>query len=150
MKFGQAFDLAVDGARITARGWNGKGMWFAVEPGDPPAADPPIVPPVFPLYTGPDLGVRRPHLYLSDAQGHRVPWTPSQTDLFRDDYELAPGFWDEPVAAWGGDAVARARETGALLVMTGDDGDPYPDGTPEDVEEVRPRWVYVPVAGGEP
>ena len=147
MKIGEAIEAAIGGARITAPGWNGKDMWFAVEAGDVPAGRP--APPLLPVYTGPGLGEARPYLYLHDAQGHRVPWLPSMSDLFRDDYELAPGFCGEPVRAWGLTALAIAKTEGLVLTGSGPpddnfeyDGDSYSDDAGYDWTWAR--WIYLP------
>lgn len=148
MNFGDAFKAAINGARITAPGWNGKGMWFAAEAGDmaPGLAQAPLLP----VHVGPALGVRRPYLYLRDAQGHHVPWCPSMTDLFRDDYDLAPGFYGEPVRAWGLIAIEVGTVEGAVLTGSGPpdeaknyDGDAFSDDASADWSWAR--WVYLPV-----
>jgi len=147
MNIGEAIGAAVRGARITTGAWNGKGMWFAAEAGDVAHGLP--TPPLLPVYVGPALGVARPYLYLRDAQGHRVPWLPSMTDLFRDDYELAPGFVGEPVRAWGLDAIELGRKEGAVLLGSGPpneddnyDGDEFSDQASADWSWAR--WVYLP------
>jgi len=150
MNFGEAFEAALQGARITAPGWNGKGMWFSAQAGD--VAQGLAEPPFLPVYIGPALGVNRPHLYLHDAQGHHVPWLPSMTDLFRTDYELAPGFYGEPVRAWGCAAIEIGRRGAAVLMGSGPpdednkgdgyDGGPYSDDANADWSWAR--WVYLP------
>jgi hypothetical protein len=59
------------GEEVTRAGWNAPGQWVAVcEPDDKS-----------------DMDV--PYCYLHNAQGKNVPWTPSQGDLFADDWRLA-------------------------------------------------------------
>jgi hypothetical protein len=63
-----------DGSRVARAGWNGKGMWLALE------------------HPAPALGalkVTLPYVYMSTAQGDIVPWTCSQSDLLATDWELA-------------------------------------------------------------
>jgi hypothetical protein len=139
--FGEALRLAIRGAAITSPGWNGKGTWWAVRAGDALSGEP------LPVYTGPDLGVCRPYLYMRDAQGHEVPWTPSHTDLFRTDYELAPDGVGDPVRAWGLDAIEIAEREGLLLCGQDDDGDELVDLSAEDARDLR--WVWLPVDAAE-
>lgn len=139
MEFGDAFRLAKRGARITSPSWNGKGMWFGVNPGDAPPgmADPPLIPP----YTGPELGMQRPSLFLRDATGRESPWVPNMIDLFKDDWELAPGPHGEPVRAWGLDALEVAEREGLYCEGIDADGDCFEEHEPGDRSGVR--WIYV-------
>lgn len=68
MNFGQAIEALKSGARVTREGWNGKGMWIALQVPDEHSK------------------MRRPYLYMSDAQGLLVPWLASQTDILAEDW----------------------------------------------------------------
>lgn len=74
---GETFDIgrAVkemrDGKRVRRTGWNGKGMWLALQTPDA------------------NSKMSLPYVYMSTAQGNLVPWLCSQTDLLATDWELA-------------------------------------------------------------
>ena len=61
-----------NGARVRREGWNGKGMWLALQQPDS---------------TG--IKMTLPYVYMSTAQGDLVPWLCSQTDLLAHDWESA-------------------------------------------------------------
>ena len=76
MTFSEALDLVKKGKKVQRAGWNGKGMWVAMQ--------------------APDAGSKNtlPYLYLqypADAKVYpnaRVPWLASQTDLLADDWRV--------------------------------------------------------------
>lgn len=59
------------GLKVRRRGWNGRGMWLAIQT--------------------PDLNFKmsHPYVYMSTADGYLVPWLCSQTDLLATDWEAA-------------------------------------------------------------
>lgn len=59
------------GHKIRRAGWNGKGMWLALQVPDAHSK------------------MNLPYVYMSTAQGDLVPWLCSQTDLLAIDWELA-------------------------------------------------------------
>lgn len=71
MDFSQALDRIKDGLRLCRSGWNGKGMYIAIQI--------------------PDAGSMNtlPYIYMIVVGGDRVPWLASQTDLLADDWILA-------------------------------------------------------------
>lgn len=61
------------GCRYARAGWNGRNMWIALHVPDPTSK------------------MTRAFIYMSDADGHLVPWTASQTDTLATDWvELQP------------------------------------------------------------
>lgn len=78
MVFGQALSLVKQNHRVSRAGWNGKGMWIAIQR------------PV----SGSQM--TSAFIYIKGAAGERIPWLPSQADLLAEDWEVLP---DEPVAA---------------------------------------------------
>jgi len=60
-----------DGLRVRRSGWNGKGMWLALQVPDEHSK----------------MGL--PYVYMSTVTGALVPWLCSQTDLLAEDWELA-------------------------------------------------------------
>jgi hypothetical protein len=58
------------GQRVSREGWNGKGMWLALQT--------------------PDSGSKMtlPYIFMSTAQGDLVPWLASQTDLLAEDWSV--------------------------------------------------------------
>lgn len=85
MDFGEALTAVKAGARITRRGWNGKGMFLYLVPGS-----------VFTVSRPPLLGFYEegtevsylPHIDMRTADGSCVPWLASQTDLLAGDWEV--------------------------------------------------------------
>lgn len=70
--FADALMAAMDGQRITRRGWNGPNQYVTSQ--------------------HPDRGSKmtRPYLCLKNAQNDLVPWVPSQGDLFAHDWAVLP------------------------------------------------------------
>lgn len=54
---------------VTRKGWNGKGMYLALQIPDSGSAN------------------TLPYIWIKTAQGGRVPWVASQTDLLALDWE---------------------------------------------------------------
>ncbi len=71
--FGCALDSLRDGARLQRAGWNGKGMWIALQT--------------------PDAGSKMtmPYIFMSTADGQFVPWLASQTDILAEDWQFFEG-----------------------------------------------------------
>jgi len=68
MDFSTALQNIKEGARAFRSGWNGKGMFVA-------------------LAQAPETCfITRPYLYMFTAEGERVPWLASQTDLLAEDW----------------------------------------------------------------
>ncbi len=67
--FGKALDAMRLGLKVARAGWNGKGMWIALQTPDEHSK------------------MTRPYIYMKDAQGMLVPWLASQTDLLAEDWE---------------------------------------------------------------
>jgi hypothetical protein len=70
MDFCWALQQLRHGNRVTRDGWNGKGIWVALQTPDEHSK------------------MRRPYLYLSPMDGELVPWAPGQSDLFASDWRL--------------------------------------------------------------
>jgi len=66
--FEQALAWVKDGKRIARLGWNGTGMWVALQVPDEHSK------------------MTLPYLYLSTVGGKLVPWLASQTDLLASDW----------------------------------------------------------------
>ncbi len=62
-----------NGQRVRRAGWNGKGMWLALQVPDA------------------NSKMTLPYVFMSTAQGDLVPWLCSQTDLLATDWEIATG-----------------------------------------------------------
>lgn len=67
--FSEALAAAKDMKTITRQGWNGRGQFVFLIPGN--------------TVEGQTL---LPYLALSNVQGEIVPWAPSQGDLLADDW----------------------------------------------------------------
>lgn len=70
MSFGEALDALRTGQRVTRSGWNGKGMWVALQTPDSHSK------------------MSLPYIYMRTADGHNVPWLASQTDILAFDWEF--------------------------------------------------------------
>lgn len=65
------------GHKVRRKGWNGKGMWIALQTPDENSK-----------MTLPYVYMRYPVDHPAYPQGSRVPWLASQTDLLSEDWEL--------------------------------------------------------------
>ncbi len=79
MTFSQALDLLKSGHAVSRTGWNGKGMWLALQRPDEHSK-----------MTLPYLYLNYPEGSTAYPNGARVPWLASQTDLLSDDWSAAP------------------------------------------------------------
>jgi len=70
MDFSAALDYLKCTNRVSRSGWNGKGMWIALQEPDK------------------NSKMSLPYIYMRTAQGDLVPWLASQTDLLADDWTL--------------------------------------------------------------
>ena len=66
--FGWALSRLRLGMKVCRTGWNGKGMWLALQVPD--------------YHSKMSL----PYIYMSTAQGDLVPWLASQTDVLATDW----------------------------------------------------------------
>lgn len=76
MDIGWAVSFMDEGGRVRRAGWNGKGMWLALERPNPKPGQ---------------LNMTLPFVYMSTVQSDIVPWLCSQTDLLAGDWEEADG-----------------------------------------------------------
>ena len=70
MNFGQAITSLKAGEMVRRSGWNGKGMYLALQV--------------------PDAGSKMslPYIYMSTVDRQMVPWLASQTDMLSEDWEV--------------------------------------------------------------
>jgi len=82
MTFGLAIEAIKKGHRVIRRGWNGKGIFIALQTPDANSAN-----------TLPYIYIDTRQLITSnpDAPKGRVPWLASQTDMLAEDYEILEG-----------------------------------------------------------
>lgn len=66
--FSVALSALKAGARAAREGWNGKGMWIALQKPDEHSK------------------MTLPYIYMSTVTGDLVPWLASQTDILADDW----------------------------------------------------------------
>lgn len=66
--FGEAINRLKAGKRVAREGWNGKGMWLALQVPDAHSK----------------MGL--PYIYMRTAGGPLVPWLASQTDVLSEDW----------------------------------------------------------------
>lgn len=66
--FSEALVSLKSGRTVARIGWNGKGMWIALQTPDEHSK------------------MSLPYIYMSTADGSLVPWLASQTDLLADDW----------------------------------------------------------------
>ena len=79
MTFGKALELLKTGAKVTRRGWNGKGIFIMLQ-----------MPDAHSKMTHPYIYIDSTGLQTSnpDAPKDRVPWLASQTDMLSEDWEI--------------------------------------------------------------
>ena len=70
MNFGDAITALKQGLKVARHGWNGKGMWLALQRPDAHSK------------------MSLPYIYMSTVQGDLVPWLASQTDMLAEDWEV--------------------------------------------------------------
>lgn len=70
MNFGQAIEAMKTGAKVTREGWNGKGMWLALQVPDQHSK------------------MQQPYIYMCPVGGKLVPWLASQSDMLAEDWQV--------------------------------------------------------------
>jgi hypothetical protein len=87
--FGWALGMLRAGRRLQRAGWNGKGMWIALQKGYPDGI--PINANTAEATGLPAGTVCKflPYLMMRTATGDFVPWLASQTDILAQDWALA-------------------------------------------------------------
>ena len=77
MDFGAALNVIRAGGKTHRSGWNGKGMWLALQK------------------PGPETMMTHPYIYMEYPKGHkahpngcRVPWLASQADILASDWSI--------------------------------------------------------------
>jgi len=68
--FGFALEMLRSGEIVRRSGWNGKGMWIALQVPDAHSK------------------MSLPYIYMSTVTGDLVPWLASQTDMLAEDWEV--------------------------------------------------------------
>lgn len=68
MNFGDAICALKAGKHVARNGWNGKGMWLALQRPDA------------------NSKMTLPYVYMKTADGQVVPWLASQTDVLAEDW----------------------------------------------------------------
>lgn len=66
--FGWALQMLRGGKKVAREGWNGKGMWLALQVPDEHSK------------------MSLPYIYMRTAGGQLVPWLASQTDMLGEDW----------------------------------------------------------------
>lgn len=85
MNFCLAIEAAKKGAKITRRGWNGKGMFLYYVPEGRYPARTDAAKSIAAEDGKVDYGA---YIAMKTAQGNVVPWLASQTDILADDWEV--------------------------------------------------------------
>ena len=70
LDFSRALDALKSGLKVSRAGWNGKGMWIALQRSTPTSK------------------MTLPYLYMSTADRNLVPWLASQTDILAEDWQV--------------------------------------------------------------
>ena len=73
MNFGGALEELKKGEVLTRKAWNGPGQWVAQQIPDSKSK------------------MKRRYLYICTVEGALVPWVPSITDIFAEDWGVVPG-----------------------------------------------------------
>jgi hypothetical protein len=70
MNFGQSLEQLKLGSKVSRSGWNGKGMWIALQVPDAHSK------------------MSLPYIYMKTVDGKLVPWLASQTDVLAEDWSI--------------------------------------------------------------
>ena len=70
MSFSQALIALKTHQKVCRTGWNGKGMWLALQ-----------IPDAYSKMT-------LPYIYMKTADDNLVPWLASQTDILAEDWQI--------------------------------------------------------------
>jgi hypothetical protein len=70
--FGGALSALRNRRKVARDGWNGKGMWLALQVPDA------------------NSKMTLPYIYMKTVQGDLVPWLASQTDILAEDWTVLP------------------------------------------------------------
>ena len=70
LNFGQAIEAMKMGSKVARDGWNGKGMWIALQVPDQHSK------------------MQRPYIYMCPVDGKLVPWVASQSDMLANDWNI--------------------------------------------------------------
>lgn len=70
MNFSKALECLRNGAKVARSGWNGRGMWLALQVPDAHSK------------------MTLPYIYMSTVTADLVPWLASQTDILADDWSV--------------------------------------------------------------
>jgi Protein of unknown function (DUF2829) len=94
--FAEALDVLRQGGRVWREGWNGKGMWLALQHGYPDGV--PINANTAKATGLPEGTIRvfGPYIVMCTVDGSFVPWVASQTDLLAFDW-VGTGNLGDPV-----------------------------------------------------
>lgn len=68
MTFGEALEALKRGHKVARAGWNGKGMWLALQVPDA------------------NSKMGHPYIYMSDVNGVLFPWNPNNLDMLSEDW----------------------------------------------------------------
>jgi hypothetical protein len=68
LTFGEAIEKMRLGYKVARIGWNGKGMWLALQRPDEHSK------------------MRQPYIYMKPTDGKLVPWLASQSDMLANDW----------------------------------------------------------------
>lgn len=71
MNFGEALENLRKGLAVSRKGWNGKGMWIALQR---PTSE---------------SKMTLPYIFMRTVDRQLVPWLASQTDILAEDWEMA-------------------------------------------------------------
>ena len=85
LTFGQAIEALKQGKKVARAGWNGKGMFLFLVPGN-----------IFKVNRAPLLGIYPEgtevnycsHINMKTADDKVVPWLASQTDVLAEDWDI--------------------------------------------------------------
>ena len=70
LNFGQAIEAMKSGSKVARDGWNGKGMWIALQVPDQHSK------------------MQQPYIYMCPVGGKLVPWLASQADMLANDWQI--------------------------------------------------------------
>ena len=81
LKFGEVIEQIRNGKKVSRVGWNGKGLYIQLQiPDEKSFMTRPYI-----YITSPSGSTKQ---YGDDPSEHRIPWLPSNTDIFAEDWYI--------------------------------------------------------------
>lgn len=88
MDFGAALKALKAGKPVYRDGWNGKGMWLLIVPGDQWLIGPSVLISLHEQQIQMQTGGHAPFIAIKTTKDDFIPWTASNADLLAEDWRI--------------------------------------------------------------